>query len=74
MIRYALIDDGIVTNLIVLGPRAVKDFPNAVVMDDRPVMIGDHYQDGRFYRDGEEVITEADALYQANQILMGVTE
>lgn len=55
--RYALIDNGIVTNIIALNDRNASDFPTAVKLSDRPVAIGDTYTDGKFYRDGVEVLT-----------------
>lgn len=55
--RYALIDSGIVANVIVLNDRNAGDFPTAVKLGDRPVDIGDTYTDGKFYRDGVEVLT-----------------
>ena len=55
--RYALIDNSIVTNVISLNDRNASDFPNVVKLGDRPVGIGDTYTDGKFYRDGVEVLT-----------------
>ena len=55
--RYALIDNGIVTNVIELNDRNASDFPTSVKLSDRPVGIGDTYADGKFYRDGVEVLT-----------------
>ena len=55
--RYALIGSGIVTNVIALNDRNARDFPTAVKLGDRPVGIGDTYADGKFYRDGVEVLT-----------------
>lgn len=55
--RYALIDNGIVTNIIALNDRNAGDFPTAVKMGYLPVGIGDNYADGKFYRDGVEVLT-----------------
>ena len=55
--RYALVEDGIVTNIISLDSRNASDFPNAIRTADRPVAIGDTYTDGKFYRNGEEVLT-----------------
>lgn len=55
--RYALIDNGIVVNIISLNDRNASDFPTAVKLGDRPVCIGDTYADGKFYRDGVEVLT-----------------
>lgn len=59
--RYALIDNGIVTNIIALNDRNAGDFPTAVKLGDRPVAIGDTYIDGKFYRDGAEVLTPLEA-------------
>ena len=56
--RYALIDNGIVTNVIALNDRNASDFPTAVKLGDRPVGIGDTYTDGKFYHDGVEVLTQ----------------
>lgn len=55
--RYAIVTDGIVTNVIVLNDRNASDFPTAVKLGDRPVCIGDTYAGGKFYRDGVEVLT-----------------
>ena len=54
---YALIDNGIVVNIISLNDRNSSDFPAAVKLGDRSVGIGDTYTDGKFYRDGVEVLT-----------------
>ena len=55
--RYAIVTDGIVTNVIALNDRNASDFTDAVKLGDRPVGIGDTYADGKFYRDGVEVLT-----------------
>lgn len=60
--RYALISNGIVVNVIWLNDKNAGDFPTAVKLGDRPVTMGDTYTGGKFYRDGEEVLT---ALEQA---------
>ena len=54
--RYAVITEGTVTNVITLWETNAGDFPGAVALHDRPVGIGDSYQDGKFYRDGEELL------------------
>lgn len=54
--RYAWIENGVVTNIIVLNDLNAEDFPEAVKMGDLPVAIGDTYTDGKFYRDGVEVL------------------
>ena len=55
--RYAIVDNGIVTNVIALKDRNAGDFPSAVKLGARPVGIGDTYTDGKFYHDGVEVLT-----------------
>ena len=55
--RYSMVTGGVVTNIIALNDRNANDFPAAVKLGDRPVDIGDTYTDGKFYRDGVEVLT-----------------
>lgn len=52
---YALIENGIVSNIITLNSSKTVDFPNAVPIYDIPVIIGDQYIDGAFYRNGVEI-------------------
>lgn len=61
---YALVEDGVVTNVMVLYPSNAADFPAAVPCGDVPVAIGDTYDGEHFYRDGMQVLTE---LEQARQ-------
>lgn len=70
--RYAIVTDGIVTNVIELRPSVT--WPGAVALYDRPVGIGDTYQDGKFYRGGQEVLTaqEEIAQYKAALNTLGV--
>ena len=62
--RYAIIENGVVGNVIVLRPANAGEFPSAVALGDRPVGIGDTYSDGRFRRDGEEVLTAQEEIEQ----------
>ena len=55
--RYAIITDGVVTNVIILYPGNAADFPTAVPCGDVPVAIGDTYDGEHFFRDGEQVLT-----------------
>ena len=55
--RYAIITDGIVTNVIILYPGNAADFPTAVPCGDVPVAIGDTWDGEHFFRDGEQVLT-----------------
>ena len=58
--KYALIENGIVTNTVVLLPYNAKDFPNAIDTGERPVQIGDTFDGEKFYREGKEVHTEVE--------------
>ncbi len=70
--RYAIVTDGIVTNVIELRPSVT--WPGSVALGDRPVGIGDTYQDGKFYRGGQEVLTSQEeiAQYKAALNTLGV--
>lgn len=64
--RYALIETGIVTNIIEINPQNVGEFPTAVaVVEDYPVSVGDTYENGTFYRDGEELLSYAELEEEA---------
>lgn len=67
---YALIENGIVTNVIYLLKGNAYEFPNAVNCDDYSVQIGDTYEDGRFYRDGEPIYSDAEKLAMLNAQLI----
>lgn len=60
--NYALIENGIITNVIWLHPGNAAEFPNAVALEDIPAGIGDTYEDGVFYREGERVLTAAERM------------
>lgn len=62
--RYAIITDGVVTNIIWLYSANAGDFPAAVPCGDIPAAIGDTYDGEHFYRAGERVLT---ALEQAQK-------
>ena len=64
--NYALIKDGTVVNVIWLSPSNAKDFPAAVPAGNLPVRIGDAWEGGMFYRDGEALLSP---LEEANAIL-----
>ena len=55
--RYAIITDGVVTNVIILYPGNSEDFPTAVPCGDVPAAIGDTWDGEHFYRAGERVLT-----------------
>lgn len=57
MKNYAMIENGVVANIIWLNDENAGDFPAAIPLSDRPVGIGDAYADGVFTRAGEPVRT-----------------
>jgi len=59
---YAIVQDGIVTNVIELLPGNASDFPEAVPIGEVPAGIGDTYDGNRFYRDGQPVLSETETL------------
>lgn len=59
---YAILTEGVVTNVISLQDKNAAEFPNSVKLYDRPVCIGDTYDGEKFYRDGVEVLTETERL------------
>lgn len=73
--NYALIENGVVTNIIWLYETNSDEFPNAVSLGERQVEIGDTYEDGKFFRDGAEVLTTQEAAlteYAAALAVLGV--
>lgn len=66
--RYALIEGGVVGNIIWLDPSNAGDFPAAVSIGEVSAGIGDTYADGAFWRDGVRLLTpleEAEATIAA---------
>jgi len=61
---YALVENGVVTNVMVLYPPSAAEFEGAVPCGEIPVAIGDTYDGEHFYRAGECVLT---ALEQARK-------
>ena len=55
--RYAVIEDGVVVNVIILYPGGAKSFPDAVPCGDTPVAIGDTWDGEHFYREGAQVLS-----------------
>ena len=54
---YALVENGVVTNVMVLYPPSAAEFEGAVPCGEIPVAIGDTYDGEHFYRAGEQVLT-----------------
>lgn len=78
--NYALIENGVVTNLIWLYPANAAEFPGAVPLGDVPAAIGDTWDGEHFYRNGERVLSPMEqAQEEARDMLsalslLGVTE
>ena len=64
--NYALIKNNIVTNIIWLYHNNDNIFPNAVPLNNVPANIGDTYEDGIFYRNGERILTNEELLLKQN--------
>ena len=60
--NYALIENGVVTNVIWLNPENAADFPDAVAMGETLAGIGDTWDGERFYRDGQRVLTRNEEI------------
>ena len=54
--NYALIENGVVTNIIWLNERNAGEWPGAIRLYDRMVEVGDTYDGEKFWRDGTEVL------------------
>lgn len=67
--NYALIENGVVTNLIWLYSANAEDFPSAVPCGDLPVAIGDTYDGTAFYRGGEKLVSHLEAAQAEAQTL-----
>ena len=61
----AIITDGIVTNMIWCND-AMQETETRKDPGDRPVGIGDTYSDGKWYRDGVEILTPLEEALKKN--------
>ena len=61
----ARIENGLVTNMLWCSDSQ-PETETLVDPADRPVAIGDTYSGGKFYRDGEEVLTPLEAAQKQN--------
>lgn len=66
----AKIENGIVTNIVVIAPWNLPEFPNAIAIDDRPVSVGDEYHDGAFWRDGVKILSKIELAQSETTELM----
>ena len=61
----ARIENGLVTNMLWCSDSE-PETATLIDPDDRPVGIGDTYSGGKFYRDGEEVLTPLEEALKEN--------
>lgn len=67
----ARIENGIVVNIEWYADR-MEDTDILKNVEDRRVGVGDSYSDGKFYRDGEEILKDSDILAQYKQALFEI--
>ena len=66
---YALVENGVVTNVMVLYPPSAAEFEGAVPCGELPVAIGDTYDGQDFYRGGNKVVSALAAAQQEVQTM-----
>ena len=69
--NYAILESGVVVNVIV-GP--LPNGMNGVPTFDRPVAIGDTFDNGVFRRNGEPVLTDAERIAALEQQILVLQE
>ena len=70
--RYAIVKNGMVENVIEIHPMNAAEFPDAIQSDI--AAIGDGYIDDSFYRDGEEVKAPPTLEEQVSALTKAVLE
>lgn len=63
--NMAFVENGIVSNILWCSGRE-PETDSLIDTADRPVAIGDSYESGKFYRNGEEVLTPLQAAMKRN--------
>ena len=61
----ALVENGVVVNVLWCSDRELET-ETLIDTADLPVAIGDSYESGKFYHDGEEVLTPLQAAMKKN--------
>ena len=67
--NMALLENGVVTNLLWCSDGE-PETDTLINCGERPVCLGDSYTDGKFYRDGQAVLSETEALLARNAQLL----
>lgn len=63
--NMALLENGVVTNILWCSDRE-PETDTLINLADRPVGIGNTYSDGKFYRDGTEILTPLEEALKKN--------
>ena len=63
--NMALVENGIVVNVLWCSDRALET-ETLIDTADRPVGIGDTYTNGKFFRDGAEILTPLEEALKQN--------
>lgn len=63
--NMAFVENGIVSNILWCADME-PETDSLMETGDRPVAIGDSYESGKFYRNGEEVLTPLQAAMKKN--------
>lgn len=58
--NFAIVENGVVSNVLWGMVYNSDEWPNAIQVNDLAVQIGDSYENGKFYRNGEEVLSRAE--------------
>lgn len=66
--NMAWVEDGIVTNILWCSGDE-PETATLIDMNDYPVGIGDTYENGKFYRDGVEILTPLEEAQKENAAL-----
>lgn len=61
----ALVEKGIIVNML-WCTDSEQETESLINPTDRPVAIGDTYSDGKFYRDGTEILTPLEEALKKN--------
>lgn len=71
---YALVENGVVINVMVLYPPSASEFEGAVPCGEIPVAIGDTYDGEHFYRGGERVLTPLEQAWKDAEDMQAALE